>query len=270
MQNLCEKYKNTIYWVLRKIIISAKIIMLVYILKMMTDNILPFYKFSTFIIVISAVISLRFILRLFTDTNLNSYFDLFISSSCFCICIRYILERVNVDDILDKLFLLKTSSKIFQLFIIHILIVFSICAMVSLLLTLISITLMFIVYMFRLLAEKDILNFIEEVSTINKKMNEKMKIDILKLIDEYINPFKNIYVKPLYENMRFIKKCIFIIYIIIGLIIIFYWNDYAINEGITEAIISKNDLDNYRVLFITPLLGIFINKIFSKDKNSNS
>lgn len=218
---------------------------------------------------ISALLTVRFILRCYSDIEFNSYSDLLISLIAGYTIGNYLFSSVDVNLLVGKTFFIKTESHVLQLFIFHLYwmlnIIIALLFSVALIMCMAMITSCF----FKLLLKADYLNFINLMKNINDKSIKYLKVDIIKFLNNYLNPFKGISIKPVYKNTKLIKMIIFIVYLMTGVLILYYFKDLLSASTNFELIkdINSDDFKQYGAIFVTPIIGIFIGKLFSNKKS---
>lgn len=236
---------------------------------------------------ISIVMSLRFLLKIINELEFNSFMDMGVGLIFIFIMLSYLDKKINFAEKLNQLFLLPSESYIFQLFAFHLTLLLVILIFFIAIAMIIVGVKLGVEYLCKPMLRSEI-NFIKNIISIIKNIG----IKLVKFLDKYfafnpksiyknyINPFNGISYTPIYKNMHLIKVLIVFIYIITGIIIIYYWGDLTyviynskeiigqnfnfISKELYELKIPSNNFENYRLIFIIPLVSIFFSNWLKK------
>ena len=223
---------------------------------------------NIFITIFSLLVISRFIVKLIKNDNFKNDWDLSISIVLIFVFILRILNNSNISKWLDKIICMNSESHLFQVMFVHFFLLSIIFSMT------VGILLIFMIFRFFLFPYKaDFMEcrskFINAINKCNKKFVEWFKFDLCQFLNDYINPFYNIKFKNLSQNTRLMRKILLMLYVVTGIIIIFYWKEaVSIIEIISKSKldvllqlpINETDLNNYKLVFVMPLLGMLLSK----------
>lgn len=225
---------------------------------------------------LSGIMSLRFFLRIIYNENFNSYSDLLYSLGAIYIFFSNLSDNVQLDKSIQYIFQVNTSSYVIQIFIFHMYLLIKLFTLISGIITFLMLIIKIIMPIIVEAIQDEIPKLklaIEKIKSwiiiINKKINKIVKFDIINFLNNCINPFKGISITPLYKNIPKLKLIFLFTYLITGILVIHYWKDliYYTKFDINIPEEKMDSFTDYRLIFIIPLLGIFINAIFKKEEN---
>jgi len=218
------------------------------------------------------IVSLRFLLKLIRNISFKNGWDLGVSLISLYYFITYIGTNKGVNNIVDKIINLKSESHLLHVALIHLFFLFLVFTITTFIIMLVIAGYIFIIYPAtgEINAYKNVIY--KYIYSFNDFIKKHLNIDVLKFLNEYINPFNGMKVKGLSKNIKLIRKIFLILYIFTGIVVIFYWKEaIRIMEIISkeelntllDLPINQVDLDNYKMVFVMPLLGILLNKTSS-------
>lgn len=246
---------------------------------------------SSIIFTISLIITLRFILKIVYELEFESFLDMSFSLIFIFISLNYLDQKFIFSNQVNKLFLLETQSYVLQLFIFHLLILLLLfIILIAYIMVAVGVYLG-IKYFFAPFFNNEIKFWIDLIQIITKYtsklldlINIYFNINLKKFINFYVNPFKGIKLIKLHKNTHLIKIILVLTYVITGIFIIYYWNDLKyyiynsneifgynlnfISEEMYNLEIPPTNFDNYRLIFILPLVSIYFNKWLQKKDTS--
>ncbi|MDU5211479.1 MAG: hypothetical protein E6441_12410 [Clostridium sp.] len=236
---------------------------------------------------VSIVMALRFLLKIINELEFNSFMDMGVSLIFIFIMLGYLDTKINFAEKLNQLFLLPTESYIFQLFAFHLtLLLIILIFFISIVMIIVGVNLG-IAYLYKPMLRSEI-NLIKNIIFVVKGIGIKLvkfldkyfEFNLKSIYTNYINPFNGISHTPIYKNMHLIKVAIVFIYIITGIIIIYYWGDLTyviynskeiigqnfnfISKELYELKIPSKNFEDYRLIFIIPLISIFFSNWLKK------
>ncbi|SFC15413.1 hypothetical protein [Clostridium uliginosum] len=272
-----KRFRKLIFnFVIQTIIVAIKTFIPLALLRFLTkpDTYMQYRYIYIIGMVLSAIIVLRFVLRIIYNKNFNSYTDLLYSFGAICIFLGNLSVNIQSDKLIQYLFEFNTSSYVIQIFLFHIYLLINMFIIICGIITFTMLTIKSIIPIIEKVVGDDIetIKFVirKLVSWIiisNKKIEKIFKIDIIEFFNNCINPFKEISIKPLYKNIPKLKLIFLFAYLITGILVIHYWNDliYYTKFNITIPKEKMDSFTDYRLIFIIPLIGIFVNNVFKKE-----
>lgn len=258
-----------IIWIIK---ISVPLVLLQFLTK--PDTFMS-YKYIYIIgMLLSGIISLRFLIRIIYNKNFNSYRDLLYSLGAIYIFFGNLSHNVQFDKTIQYIFKFNTSSYVIQIFIFHMYLLINLFIFISGIITFFMLIIKSIIPIIEKIIQDEIpkMKLIIKKTTSwviisNEKFKKLFKFDIIEFLNNCINPFKEISITPLYKNIPKLKLIFLFAYLITGIFVINYWSDLIYNFRL-DINIPKEKMDSfsdYRLIFVIPLLGIFINNVFKKE-----